>query len=232
MNYIFNDSEKRRIFDAVSKCDGMVFEPKRKFYDAVAIEGRNCAPFYQALSDIIGEKLSGRDFFDSHAKGTLKSAKLWLDVAIDANGGNGAYSALIRAYTLRQGQLRLNETFSADLMQQASNGVAVNFVNALIHGSVKDNLAPWTVPLISQIASIDARAVGEILFEDKSGAADTASSRNSGWSGTIAFSLLGGEFPYETWRLMSAGDPGSEIKGSHEQAKVNRVDDLRTSCLP
>lgn len=227
MSYVFNDSEKRKIFDAVSKCDGMVFEPKRKLYDAVAIEGRNCAPFYQALLDIIGEKLSGRDFFDSHVKGTLKSAKLWLDVAIDANGGNGAYSALIRAYTLRQGQLRLNETFGADLMQQASNGVAVNFVNALIYGSVKDNLAPWTVPLISQIASIDARAVGEILFEDESGTEDTASSRNSGWSGTIAFSLLGGEFPYETWRLISAGDPGSEIKGSHEQAKVNRVDDFK-----
>ena len=227
MSYVFNDSEKRKIFDAVSKCDGMVFEPKRKFYDAVAIEGRNCAPFYQALSDIIGEKLSGRDFFDSHVKGTLKSAKLWLDVAIDANGGRGAYSALIRAYTVRQGQLRLNEKFSAELMQESSNGVAVNFVNSLIHGSVIDDLDPWTVPLISQIASIDARAVGEILFRRKIGKEDTASSRNSGWSGTIAFSLLGGEFPYETWRLISAGDPGSEIKGSHEQAKVNRIDDFK-----
>lgn len=227
MSYVFSILEKRRIFDAVSTCNGMVFDSEEKRYKAVAIEGQNCAPVYQELSDIIGEKLSGKIAFDESVKGTLKSAKLWLDVAIDANGGSGAYSALIRAYTLRQGQLRLNKTFNAGLMQQASNGVAVNFVNALIHGSVKDNLAPWTVPLISQIASIDARAVGEILFEDRSGAEDTASSRNSGWSGTIAFSLLGGEFPYETWRLISAGDPGSEVKGSHEQAKVNRVDDFK-----
>ncbi|WP_415770861.1 calcium-binding protein [Pseudomonas sp. LB3P38] len=191
------------------------------------MEGNNCVPFYRTLSDIIGEKLSGRDVFNENVRGTLKSAKLWLDVAIDANGGRGAYSALIRAYTVRQGQLRLNETFSAELIQESSNGVAVNFVNSLVRGSVIDDLDPWTVPLISQIASIDARAVGEILFRQKIGEEDTASSRNSGWSGTIAFSLLGGEFPYETWRLISAGDPGSEIKGSHEQAKVNRIDDFK-----
>lgn len=113
------------------------------------------------------------------------------------------------------------------MIQESSNGVAVNFMNALMNGSVKDDLAPWTLPLIGQIASIDARAVGEILFEDKSGEEDTAASRNSGWSGTIAFSLLGGEYPYETWRLISAGDPDSEIKGRHEQAKVNRVDDFK-----
>jgi len=190
-------------------------------------EGRNCAPFYQALSDIIGEKLSGRVLFDKEIERTLKSAKLWLDVAIDANGGRGAYSALIRAYTIHQGQLRLNETFSAEEMQESSNGVAVNFVNSLIHGSLIDDLDPWTVPLISQIASIDARAVGEILFRRKIGTEDTASSQNSGWSGTIAFSLLGGESPYETWRLISAGDPESEIKGNHAKAKVNRVDDLK-----
>lgn len=227
MSYVFSVSEQKTIFDAVTICDGMAFDSVKERYEAVALEGRNCTPFYQVLSSIIGEKLSGPFLFDGDVQRALKSAKLWLDVAIDANGGNGAYSALIRAYTLRQGQLRLNEVFSADLLQQASNGVAVNLVNALIYGSVKDNLAPWTVPLISQIASIDARAVGEILFADKSGVADTASSRNSGWSGTIAFSLLGGEFPYETWRLISAGDPGSEIIGSHEQAKVNRVDDFK-----
>jgi len=227
MSYVFSVLEKKRIFEAISVCSGMVFDSEKEEYTAVAIEGKSCAPFYQALSDILGEKLSGRVIFNESVKRTLKSAKLWLDVAIDANGGNGAYFALIRAYTLRQGQLRLKETLSTELIQEASNGVAANFVNALVYGSVKDNLVPWTVPLISQIASIDARAVGEILFRKKIGTDDTASSRNSGWSGTIAFSLLGGEFPYETWRLISAGDPGSEVKGSHEQAKVNRIDDFK-----
>ena len=114
MSYVFSVLEKKRIFDAVSICDGMVFDSVKEEYKAVAIESKNCVPFYQALSDIIGEKLSGRVVFHETIKRTLRSAKLWLDVAIDANGGNGAYSALIRAYTLRQGQLRLNETFNAE----------------------------------------------------------------------------------------------------------------------
>lgn len=227
MSYVFDDSERKIIFDAVTACDGMTLEPDGGMYEPVDIEGRHCAPFYQVLSDLIGEKLSGSYNFDENVKATLKSAKLWLDVAIDANGGRGAYSALIRAYTVHQGQLRLSETFSAERMQESSNGVAVNLINSLIHGSVIDHLDPWTVPSISQIASIDARAVGEILFTQKIGKEDTALSKNSGWSGTIAFSLLGGEAPYETWRLISAGDPESEIKGSHTKAKVNRLDDFK-----
>ncbi|MHC8355337.1 calcium-binding protein [Pseudomonas sp. LB3P81] len=227
MSYIFSAVEKEKIIDAASICKGMRFESRIELYRAVAIKGLNCAPFYQALSEMIGEKLSGSVVFDENIKKILKSAKLWLDVAINANGGNGAYSALIRAYTMRQGQLRLNKVFSDELMQESSNQVAVNFMNALMYGSLKDNLAPWTVPSIDQIASIDASAIGRILFPKEVGEEDTASSRNSGWSGTIGFSLLGGEYPYETWRLISAGDPGSEIKGRHELAEVNRVDDFK-----
>lgn len=227
MTYIFNDVEKEKILAAVSLCEGMRFDSKTQLYAAVGIKGLSCAPFYQALSDMIGEKLSGSTVFDEDTKKILKSAKLWLDVAIDANGGNGAYSALIRAYTVRQGQLRLNKTFSEKKMQESSNQVAVNFMNTLVSGSLKDNLAPWTVPSISQIASIDASAIGRVLFLKEVGEDDTASSRNAGWSGTIGFSLLGGAYPYETWRLISAGDPGAEIKGRHELAEVNRVDDFK-----
>lgn len=100
MSYVFNDLEKLKINDAASTCTGMVFKSKGKLYEAVAGEG-NCTPFYRALSEIIGEKISGRVFFDENVRKAFKSAKLWLDVAIDANGGRGAYSALIRAYTLR-----------------------------------------------------------------------------------------------------------------------------------
>jgi Ca2+-binding RTX toxin-like protein len=227
MSYIFNAVEKEKIIDAVSVCTGMLFDLKDEEYQAVAVAGTNCAPFYQILSDMIGEKLSGSMVFNEAVKKVFKSAKLWLDVAIDANGGHGAYSALIRAYTVRQGQLRLNKIFSDELMQESSNQVAVNFMNTLLNGSHKYNLAPWTVPSIDQIASIDASAIGRILFPKEVGEEDTASSRNSGWSGTIGFSLLGGEYPYETWRLISAGDPESEIKGRHQLAKINRVDDFK-----
>ncbi|CAI9002795.1 calcium-binding protein [Pseudomonas sp. IT-P294] len=227
MSYVFNAVEKEIIIDAVSVCTGMKFDLPDKEYKAVALVGANCEPFYQKLSDMIGEKLSGLVVFDESVKKVFKSAKLWLDVAIDANAGRGAYSALIRAYTVRQGQLRLNKMFSDELMQESSNQVAVNFMNTLLYGSLKFNLAPWTVPAIDQIASIDASAIGEILFPQEGLEEDTAASRNAGWSGTIGFSLLGGEYPYETWRLISAGDPGSEIKERHALATVNRLDDFK-----
>jgi Ca2+-binding RTX toxin-like protein len=227
MSYLFGVAEQAKILDIVSEVDGVAFVAGDKEYQAVNSKKNNCAPFYKLLSDILGEKLSNRVILDGEVISDLESAKLWLDVAFDANGGSGVYSALIRAYTLRQGKLRLNETFDDDLMQEASNAVAANFINALLEGSVEDNLAPWTLPSIDQIASIDARAVGEVLFLKKLGKEDTASSRNAGWSGTIAFSLLGGDWPYETWRLISAGDPGSELKGNHGKAKVNRLDDYK-----
>jgi Ca2+-binding RTX toxin-like protein len=227
MSYIFNAVEKKRIIDAVIMCEGMRFDLKDEEYKAVAVVGKNCAPLYQTLSDMIGGNLSGSLVFDENVKKIFRSAKLWLDVAIDANGGSGAYSALIRAYTMRQGQLRLNKMFSDELMQKSSNQVAANFINALLYGSLKYNLAPWAVPSIDQIASIDASAIGEILFPQEGAEEDTASSRNSGWSGTIGFSLLGGIYPYETWRLISAGDPGAEIRGRHELAKINRIDDFK-----
>lgn len=227
MSYVFNDLERSSIIYAANSCGGMLFYLESERYTAVPIAGRSCASFYRLLSDVIRGKLVGVEAFDTDVIGVLQSAKLWLDVAIDANGGHGAYSALIRACTLRQGELRLNKKFTEERMQQSSNQVAVNFMNVLMYGEMRDGLAPWTVPSISQIAAIDASAIGEVLFEKECGRDDTAVSRNAGWSGTIGFSLLGGEPPYETWRLISAGDPGSEIKGRHELAEVNRLDDFK-----
>ncbi|WP_426205604.1 calcium-binding protein [Pseudomonas sp. TWP3-1] len=227
MSYVFSDSERSVIFQAANLCDGMTFDIEEKEYSAVSVERRGCALLYQSLSNILSEKLLAVSGFDKEEISFLKSAKLWLDVAIDANGGQGAYSALIRAYTQRQGELRLNTQFSESKMQESSNQVAVNFMNTLIKGSIENELAPWTVPSISQIAAIDASAIGKVLFLNESGKNDTATSRNAGWSGTIGFSLLGGKPPYETWRLISAGDPDSHIKGNHELAKFNRFDDLK-----
>ncbi|WP_085655517.1 MULTISPECIES: calcium-binding protein [unclassified Pseudomonas] len=227
MTYIFSDLEKTAILQAANVCDGMEFNVERQEYRAVAVEGRSCAVLYRALSNILGEKFLDCSAFDENVMGIFKNAKLWLDVAIDANGGVGAYSTLIRAYTLRQGELRLNKKFSDFKMQESSNQVAVNLMNTLIKGSVEHDLAPWAVPSISQIAAIDASAIGKVLFREDVGDIDTATSRNAGWSGTIGFSLLGGEKPYETWRLISAGDPDSHIKGNHDLAKFNRRDDLK-----
>ncbi|MCW0920255.1 calcium-binding protein [Pseudomonas sp. RG1] len=227
MSYVFSDMEKSEIFNAANICKGMRLRSKQLQYDALKLAGASCAPLYQKLFDIIGEKVSDVAAADKEAGEVLKSARLWLAVAIDANGGNGAYSALIRGYTSRQGELRLNTIFSEDLMQLSSNQVAVNFINTLINGSLAGQLAPWTVPSISQIAEIDASAIGEALFKEVCGEDDTAVKRNSGWSGTVGFSLLGGKPPYETWRLISAGDPNAEDDGPPTQAKPHRLDDYK-----
>ncbi|MDR7056537.1 hypothetical protein J2W70_003928 [Pseudomonas koreensis] len=227
MSYVFSDMEKSEIFNAANSCKGMTLNSEGVEYIALELAGASCAPLYQKLFDIIGEKVSEVFAVDKEAGEVLKSARLWLAVAIDANGGNGAYSALIRGYTSRQGELRLNTIFSEDLMQLSSNQVAVNFINTLINGSLAGQLAPWTVPSISQIAEIDASAIGEALFKEVCGEDDTAVKRNSGWSGTVGFSLLGGKPPYETWRLISAGDPDAEDGGPPIQAKPNRLDDYK-----
>ena len=39
--------------------------------------------------------------------------------------------------------------------------------------------------------------------------------------------MLGGVSPFETWRLISAGDTGSTLPGQHNLAKVNRLDDFK-----
>lgn len=227
MSYVFSDMEKTAIFSAANICKGIKLRSDRVQYDALKIAGASCAPLYQKLFDIIGGKVSEVFAADKEVGKVLKNARLWLAVAIDANGGNGAYSALIRGYTSRQGELRLNQIFNEDLMQLSSNQVAVNFINTLINGSLAGQLAPWTVPSISQIAEIDASAIGEALFKEVCGEEDTAVKRNAGWSGTVGFSLLGGKPPYETWRLISAGEQDAEDDGPPIQAKANRLDDYK-----
>ena len=108
MSYVFSDMEKSEIFNAANICKGMRLRSKQIQYDALKLAGASCAPLYQKRFDIIGEKFSEVFAVDIEAGELLKNARLWLAVAIDANGGNGAYSALIRGYTSRQGELRLN----------------------------------------------------------------------------------------------------------------------------
>ncbi|MCP1474932.1 Ca2+-binding RTX toxin-like protein [Pseudomonas sp. EB276 TE3739] len=227
MSHVFSDIEKSEILNAANMCRGMAFNSKDLEYLALELAGASCAPLYQKLFDIIDGKVSEVFAVDEEAGEILKSARLWLAVAIDANGGKGAYSALIRGYTSRQGELRLNKIFGEDLMQLSSNQVAANFINTLVDGSLAGQLAPWTVPTISQIAEIDASAIGKALFSGDCGKDDTAVSRNAGWSGTIGFSLLGGKPPYETWRLISAGDSNGEDDGPPPQVKPNRLDDYK-----
>ncbi|MDO9314998.1 MAG: hypothetical protein Q7T97_10680, partial [Burkholderiaceae bacterium] len=131
------------------------------------------------------------------------STVLWLRGATEANAGRGSMSALIRAYTESQYQLRYGTVPSAVQMQSASNAVAQNLLDDLLGRTA----AQWhigDVPDITRIAFADATAVGLELFGSKLGHSetDTAFTQNSAWSGTLLFSLLRSD---QTARLTSTG---------------------------
>jgi len=86
MSYVFSDMEKSEIFNAANSCKGMTLNSEGVEYIALELAGASCAPLYQKLFDIIGEKVSDVAAADKEAGGVLKNARLWLAVAIDANG--------------------------------------------------------------------------------------------------------------------------------------------------
>ncbi len=204
MSYVFTSSEHTQIQAAIDASTGLISIGDGS-YGASNTVGSNAVPFYQTLSDIISAHISsglisGSDLND------LKNAKLWLDVAIGANGGIGIHSAFIRAYTNRQGELRINRIFSESEMQEASNAVARNLANNLLNGDIVSGLLPWNLPRINQIANSDASAIGQTLFEEHLGFDDTSVKFNAAWSGALGFNLLGGTSPFESWRLVQSGD--------------------------
>jgi len=122
---------------------------------------------------------------------SAKEVRLWFLGAEQANGGYGPFSDIIRAYTLRQAELR-GVTVTDSLMQEASNAVAIKVINDLLE---QNELT------LAEIANNDASAVGEVVF--KGLGEDTAYTQNAAWSGSLLFSLLGGN---ETGRLFSTGE--------------------------
>jgi hypothetical protein len=184
----------------------------------------NWVPFYTKLSQIIGRHISAGDVTDAKDLSDFKSAKLWLDVAIGANGGTGMHSAFIRTYTNREGVLRIGREFDPDTeMQKASNGVALNLYLDLTGRRLLSRVQPWTVPSIDQIADADASSIGFNLFEGKLNSEDDAIKTNSAWSGALGFNLLGGFSPYETWRLLAESTRGDLSPLSSSQIEKLRV---------
>ncbi len=213
MPYQFTASEIARLQAARALCPAGDLSPTGS---------GNWVPFYQELSQIIAHRLQY-----SHGYGLtqqdlqdLRNAKLWLDVAIGANGSTGMHSTFIRTYTNRQGELRLGESFTEAAMQTASNAVALNLWRDL--SGLNGSSTPWVVPFIASIAQADASAIGISLFSGVLSATDTAITANSAWSGALGFSLLGGDSPFESWRLLTSGDTGAPTNAS-----FNTLDDLK-----
>jgi len=187
----------------------------------------NYVSFYTKLSEIIKFHLDNDTNLDSDTRGALNSASLWVSSAIGANGNYGIQNAFIRAFTNREGELRLGRAFSDTELQRASNAVAENLISDLRLGNDEYGATPWTVPSIAQIAGADASAIGAALYQGRVDGLDSALVNNAGWSGVLGFSLLGGSPPYETWRLIASGDTGSENIGEHERAQVNTLEDFK-----
>lgn len=103
--------------------------------DIATAEG-NWVAFYSTLSNIASRHLAGNPAGLSTINlQHMQNLKLWLDVAIGANGNTGMHSTFIRTFTTTQARLRIGKDIDSDLMQLASNGVAVNLKN----GAVLDN---------------------------------------------------------------------------------------------
>lgn len=222
MSYQFSEAERETIMASLAASTGIVATASG--YSLVPGADVNCVPVYEALLSIIDTKLKDVGDYDAATIKDLRNAKSWLSVAVGANGGEGFYSELIRSFTGRQGQLRLGREFTAEEMQAASNVVARNVVNGLLSGDQAHGLNAWTVPSISQIAALDAQAIGQTLFASTLDPTDTAVTNNAAWSGTLGFSLLGGQKPFETWRLIASGD--SNEKG-YADAQANTLDDIK-----
>lgn len=131
---------------------------------------------------------------------SLTQTILWLRGATEANANRGAFSALIRAYTETQSQLRFGVKPDGLTMQAASNQIAENLMRDLLGESPDWQIA--LVPDINRIAKADATAVGEALFNQDQQDTSAALKQNSAWSGTLLFSILGSN---QTGRLTSTG---------------------------
>lgn len=101
--------------------------------------------------------------------------RLWFLGAEQANGGYRPFSDIIRAYTLRQAELR-GVMVNDALMQQASNAVALKVI---------DDLLDLNELSLDGIAKNDAAAVGEEVFRVLGD--DAAYTQNAAWSGSLLF---------------------------------------------
>jgi RTX calcium-binding nonapeptide repeat (4 copies) len=234
MTILFNDQEMARLDAARAQCPA----------GENPTPTGNWVPFYQELLSIVNAKLlaSALDLAVSPADfDSLKSAKLWLGVAVGANGETGVHNTFIRGYTVLQGQLRAGHTFSRDEMQYASNDIALRFYNSIKYGGPKGVQVPGVVPRglpdVKQIAEIDAGSIGEDLYGSSRlggsaplvAADDMAIRQNSGWSGTLGFNLMGGTHPYESGRLHSqtSATAGSANAAPVTGSPVDTVDDVK-----
>ena len=100
--------------------------------------GPNAQGNYSHIYKFIGDLLPASD------------EKNWLRGAEQANAGQGVYSAMIRAYSQRQMELR-GVAYSEALMQAASNNVATNALDDILRADRNQGNGQWTFPTMAEI---------------------------------------------------------------------------------
>lgn len=111
MSCTFSAAERQQTKGALAQCTGSVLNGAN--YRSVEETDTKAVPFCTTQSNMLALKLDTLRASDS--------ATLWLDVAIEAYGGMGMHSAVIRACTADQFSLRLDRWPSGDETQKASN---------------------------------------------------------------------------------------------------------------
>ena len=137
----------------------------------------------------------------------VRKAQLWMSGAVQANSGVGPFAMVIREYTQTQQQLHLGRRAPGGSvpggLQLASSLVATNVKTDIeAGGDAAFPRPPWSLPTVADIARLDARAVGETLFNISGSSA--AHPQNAAWAGTVLHPLLGDD---QTWRLIEAVEP-------------------------
>jgi hypothetical protein len=94
MSYNFNDAEKSRILQSVAESTGLSLV--NGVYTDVEGADKNSVPAYQAIYDVINERLDSPEGLDAATISQLKSAKAWLSAAIELKLGENWPDGVLR----------------------------------------------------------------------------------------------------------------------------------------
>lgn len=160
---------------------------------------------YARVAEMVATEPDATGAFSANDDPEVLASQIWLLGASQATAGEGIFSELIRASTVRQWELHFgpDEPMPEGLIQEASNKVADSVLRNILDDKI--------LPSIDSIAENDAEEVGLTIFEYRPDGTlydDTAYLRDSAWSGCILFSVFNGSgiSSDQGWRLVGEDD--------------------------
>ena len=212
--YVFSPAQQQQITDAFNQGPTMQGEPGTH------------QPFYSTIATILSTD-DGSGMRPDEDPDILP-VRLWFDGATQTNADVGAFSTLIREYTIRQGELHWARKFtdfqSTTEVSEVQN--ASNQISRLIYNDLQDpSLNNWQLQTIQELADQDAVGIGQVLFDfalnDTINSDINEGGHNAAWAGTLLFSSFDnpvGTRVDQTYRL---------IGGRPDTATLDSLDDWR-----